>query len=84
LAGTKMYMVDMLQLLRDMDASSMAVSIHTSESEMEFMQNVVSAVRLIALKSGPSYGLRVVNKLRKIVPEVHLAALQKLTFELEE
>jgi hypothetical protein len=34
LAGTKMYIVDILQLLRDMDASSMAVSIHTSQGEM--------------------------------------------------
>ena len=83
LAGTKMYIVDILQLLRDMDASSMAVSIHTSEGEMECIQNVVSAARLIVLKSGPSYGLRVVNKLREIVPEVHLAALQELAFELE-
>lgn len=83
LAGTKMYIVDILQLLRDMDASSMAVSIHTSQGEMEFMHNVVAAARLIVLKSGPSYGLRVVNKLREIVPEVHLAALQDLAFELE-
>jgi hypothetical protein len=70
-----MYTVDILQLLRDRDASSMAVSIHTSQGELDSIQNVVSAARLIVFKSGPSYGLRVVNKLRKIVPEVPLAAL---------
>jgi hypothetical protein len=83
LAGTKMYIIDMLQLLRDVDAASMAVSIHTSKDEVEFIQNIVTAARLIALKSGSSYGQRVVNKLREIVPAVHLAALQELTFDLE-
>jgi hypothetical protein len=82
LAGTKMYIVDMLQLLRDMDASSMAVSLHTSQGEIEFIENVVSAARLIMSKAGPSYGLRVVNKLREIVPEAHLAGLEALAFEL--
>ena len=83
LAGTKMYIVDMLQLLRDMDASSMAVSVHCSQGEMEFIQNVTAAARLIAEKCGPSYGLRVVYKLREIVPEVHLSLLQALAFEIE-
>lgn len=83
LAGTKMYIVDMLQLLRDMDASSMAVSVHSSQGEMEFIQNVTAAARLIAEKCGPSYGLRVVYKLREIVPEVHLSLLQALAFEIE-
>ena len=83
LAGTKMYIVDMLQLLRDMDASSMAVAVHSSEGEMAFIQNVAAAARLIVEKCGPSYGLRVVNKLREIVPEVHLAVLQALASDLE-
>jgi hypothetical protein len=83
LAGTKMYIVDMLQLLRDMDASAMAVSLHSSQGEQEFIHNVTAAVRLILEKCGPSYGLRVVNKLREIVPEAHLAVLQALASELE-
>jgi len=83
LAGTKMYIVDMLQLLRDMDASSMSVAVHSSQGEMEFIQNVTAAARLIAEKCGPSYGLRVVYKLREIVPEVHLSLLQALAFEIE-
>lgn len=83
LAGTKMYVMDMLQLLRDMDASAMAVSIHTSEGEMEFIYNVIVAARLIAQKRGPSYGMRVVDKLREIMPETHLPALEALAFELE-
>lgn len=83
LAGTKMYIVDMLQLLRDMDASAMAVSVHSSQGEMEFIQNVVAATRLIVEKCGPSYGLRVANKLREIVPEVHLIVLHTLASDIE-
>jgi len=83
LAGTKMYMVDMLQLMRDMDASAMAVSIHTSDGEMEFMHNVIVAARLIAKKNGPSYGARIIEKLREIVPESHVVAVDALALELE-
>jgi hypothetical protein len=83
LAGTKMYIVDMLQLLRDMDASSMAVSVHSSQGEMEFIENVVAAARFITEKCGPSYGLRVVNKLRETVPEVHLTAFHALAYDIE-
>jgi hypothetical protein len=83
LAGTKMYVMDMLQLLRDMDASSMAVSIHTSQGEMDFISNVIIAARLIAQKRGTSYGMRVIGKLREIVPQDHLPAINALTMELE-
>ena len=82
LAGTKMYIMDMLQLLRDMDASAMAVTIHTSDGEMEFIYNVIVATRLIAQKSGPSYGMRVIEKLREIVPEAHLPAVDALALEI--
>lgn len=82
LAATKMYMMDMLQLLRDMDASAMAVSLHTSESEGDFIANILSAVRLIARKSSAPYALRVVRKLTEIVPQSHLPAVEALADEL--
>jgi hypothetical protein len=83
LAGTKMYIMDMLQLMRDMDASAMAVSIHTSEGEYEFIANVVAAARLVAQKRGLSYGRRVLDKLKEIAPESHVPALEALGLELE-
>ena len=83
LAGTKMYIVDMLQLLRDMDASSMAVCVHSSQGESEFVQNVVLAVRLIVEKCGPSYGLRVVKTLLDTVPEGHVAVFHHLACDIE-
>ena len=83
LAGTKMYIVDMLQRMRDMDSSAMAVTIHTSADEMEFIDNVVVAVRLIVRKSGSSYGTRVIDKLQEIVPVVYLPALVALSLDSE-
>jgi hypothetical protein len=83
LAGTKMYIVDMLQLLRDMDASAMAVTIHTSEGEMDFIFNVIVATRFIAQRSGLSYGMRVIERLREIVPEAHLPAVDALALEID-
>lgn len=83
LAGTKMYIMDMLQLMRDMDASAMAVAIHTSEGEYEFIANVVAAARLVAQKRGLSYGRRVLDKLKEIAPESHVPALDALGLELE-
>jgi hypothetical protein len=83
LAGTKMYIMDMLQLMRDMDASAMAVSIHTSEGEYEFIANVIAAARLVAQKRGLSYGMRVLGKLKEIAPESHVPSLEALGLELE-
>jgi hypothetical protein len=83
LAGTKMYIVDILQLLRNMDSSAMAVTLHTSRNEYEFIGNVIEAARFIANKNGVSYGLRVVNKLYEIVPEAHIPAVAALMHELE-
>ena len=78
-----MYIIDMLQLMRDMDASSMAVAIHTSEGEMEFVHNVIVAVRMIVQKSSHSYGSRVIQKLREIIPDLHLPAVEALALEFE-
>lgn len=82
LAGTKMYIMDMLQLMRDMQASALAVSIHTSESETEFMGHVVAAARWVFYQRGASYGMRVIDKLKEITPEAHLPLLHALTGEL--
>lgn len=82
LAGTKMYIMDMLQLMRDMQASALAVAIHTSESETEFMGHVVAAAKWVFYQRGASYGMRIIDKLKEITPEPHLPLLHALTGEL--
>jgi hypothetical protein len=44
---------------------------------------VIIATRLIAQKNGSSYGLRVISKLREIVPETHIAAIDALAVEID-
>ena len=83
LAGTKMYILDRLQLLRDAQASSMAVCLHSNQGEGPFIQNVVQAVHLIVEKCGPSYGLRVLKTLLDTVPEVHVAVFHHLASDIE-
>ncbi len=82
MAATKMYMIDMLQLLRDMDSSSFAVSIQTSQDEADLVANVLDALRYITRKSGPSYGKRVSERLGAMLPEAYLPDLDFMNAEL--
>lgn len=83
LAATKMYIVDMLQLMRDMDASAMAVSVHTSANEDEFLAHLLASARLISQKSGVSYRERVISKLCEIAPEPFVPHLERLEADLD-
>jgi hypothetical protein len=82
IAATKMYMIDMLQLLRDMDSSSFAVSIQTSHDEPDLVMNVLAALRYITRKSGQSYGQRVSERLGNMLPEAYLPDLDFMNAEL--
>lgn len=82
MAATKMYMIDMLQLLRDMDSSSFAVSIQTSQDEADLVMNVLAALRYITRKSGQSYGKRVSERLGAMLPEPYLPDLDFMNAEL--
>jgi hypothetical protein len=79
-----MYIIDMLQLMRDMEAASLTVNVHTSSGEVEFMSNVLDAVRFIGRKSGATYASRVLTKLSEIVPEPYLPHIEEVFRELQE
>jgi len=83
LIGTKSYVLDMLQLLNNFEASAMAVSIRSSASDVELIRNVTASVHLIIQMVGPANGLKVVNKVREILPEVHLTPFCELALEIE-
>jgi hypothetical protein len=83
LAATKMYVMDMLQMMRDMDASALAASLQMCTSERELMDLVMAAVQFIRARSGAGYALRVGSRLKDIVPEGHLPDLQRLLMQWE-
>jgi hypothetical protein len=83
LAATKMYLIDVLQMMRDLDASSLAVSLHASETEQDFVDNVMDSIQFIAFKNGNSYANRVFTRVFEVIPENHLTTLNELERELE-
>ncbi|MDO5652802.1 MAG: hypothetical protein Q4G39_01715 [Brachymonas sp.] len=76
LAASKMYMIDMLQLLRCMDASALAVDIQTSHSETDLVDNIARGAEYFATATNASYAGKVYAKLQDILPEEHLGRLQ--------
>ncbi|MFN3984954.1 MAG: hypothetical protein ACK4KV_05670 [Rhodocyclaceae bacterium] len=76
LAATKLYMVDMLQLMRHPDASARAVDLHTSRAEQEVVDAVMAALCFIDERSGRDYALKVRAQLRITLPEAHLQRLE--------
>jgi hypothetical protein len=84
IAAAKMYTVDILQRMRDMDSPSFAVAIQTSETEADLVANLINAVRYIYRKSGGSFGARVFEKLHETLPEIYLIEMDQLSIELAE
>lgn len=83
LAATKMYTIDMLQLVRDPDASAMAVNVHTADTPGELIEHVLTSLRLIRYKSGASYALRVAGRLQDTIPVEFAIDLDALVAEFE-
>jgi hypothetical protein len=82
MAAAKMYMVDILQRMRDMDSPTIAVAIQTSQDEADLAANLINACRYIHIKSGGSFGTRVYAKLHETIPEQYLLELESLAAEL--
>lgn len=76
LAATKLYMIDMLQLMRSREASTRALDLHTSRAEQEVVDAVMAALRFIDERSGRDYALKVRAQLRITLPEAHLPRLE--------
>jgi hypothetical protein len=83
MAAAKMYMVDILQRIRDMDSPAFAVAIQTSTNESELVSNLLNAIRYIHSKSSETFSTRVFEKLYEIIPEDHLFKMEALAVELE-
>lgn len=72
IAAAKMYMVDMLQLQRDMHASSIAVEMQTTTHEDDLIDAMIAGMCFIHGHTKASMAVRVAERLLEVVPEAHI------------
>jgi hypothetical protein len=82
IAASKMYMINLLQMHRDLDSSTLAVNIHTSEDEQQLVACILASLRFVTHKAGLQYGQRVTEQLRNILPESYLPDLDAFNNEV--
>ncbi len=75
LAASKMYVVSLMQMLRDADAASLAVSLHCAQAPEELVDVLAASLAYMHQRSGPDYAARVAARLMEVMPKDHLPAL---------
>ena len=75
LASSKMYVVSLMQMLRDPDAASLAVSLHVAQTAEELVRALADSLAFVHGRSGAEYAARVASRLLEVVPRDHLLAL---------
>lgn len=75
LAAAKMYMIGLMQMLRDPEASMLAVSLHGAQNADELRHWVVRCMVFIHGRSGPDYAARVAERVLEVFPQDDLPAL---------
>lgn len=85
MAACKMYILDMLQLQRTMEASALAVDIQTSAADQDALVTAMfDALRWLQEATKPGMFKRIAERLQETLPEQHLPRLQVLMLELGE
>lgn len=69
MAAAKMYMLDMLQLQRSVEAATLKVSIQSSNGAEDTVAALIEALRHLQRVATPSYYARVSTRLNEVVPE---------------
>ncbi len=82
MAAAKMYTLDILQRMRDMESPSFSVAIQTSSDEADLAENLINAVRYVYRKSGDNFGAKVFEKVYETIPEQYLLDMEHLALEL--
>lgn len=83
-AVAKIYMHDMLSLMRSPEADAMAAELHAASTEMAILHTLREALRFIAGISGPRYARKLAERLHEVVPEEGLTELDRLIARFEE
>jgi hypothetical protein len=81
-AIVKIYMVDMLGVMRRGDADAMSAHLHAARSDPEVMATIDAALRFIAEVSGPRYARKVATRVAKVAPEVWLSRPDSVSADL--
>lgn len=76
LAASKMYMLDMLQLQRNMESSALAVDIQTASDAKHLAAGLLQALRHLCASTKPSMAQRIAQRLQETMPEEDLPMLQ--------
>lgn len=82
-AAAKMYLVDMLAMIRGPEASTLAALVHGSRSETELLDRLEPVLERIAQLTRPSYALRICQHLQTLLPQSAQARLAALAQGLE-
>lgn len=82
LAASKMYVLDLLQLQRDLRMAECRTEIQCAQDTDEIAAALLAGVRHLLRQAPPGYGQRVIERLSDILPEEHLPALRALQSEL--
>lgn len=77
LAATKMYVIDVLQMIREPEAAALATLVHTSSSETELMESLLQVLERLPVLTRPSFAHKVCAHLLTIVPGEHEAQLRE-------
>ncbi len=75
LAASKMYVVSLMQMLRDADAASIAVSLHCAEGADDLVEAFTGALVYLHSRSGADYASRVASRLMEVMPLAQLPQL---------
>ena len=75
LAASKMYVVSLMQMLRDAEAASLAVSLHCAQAPEELVDVLAASLAYMHQRSGHDYAARVAARLMEVMPHLHLPAL---------
>lgn len=77
MVAAKMYMVGILELIRDPLAGDCIRALRGAADEAALLGELIAALAFVARKSPDSYGGKVAERLGEILPLSHLPALQR-------
>jgi hypothetical protein len=81
-AIARIYMTDMLKLMRRDDADAMATRLHAAATDPELRVAVEDALRFISDLSGQRYARRIATRVAEVAPQAWLSGSASMLVEL--